>query len=212
MSKNRNTFTMPDSRYKKQQETLNAVASKLGLVVFRPNYHAQDNDCNTVMLYAKEDDTFNRQLEREGGWNFHPPIWTFENTDVNGRFSLDFANRGRLDFRGLNREEDVLMASITAAMEEKGIVIPILENATERKKTAENAEKPLPSKEQLVSAFETIAAFCKGYFQDAEDPFEGCFDCPMGTGCAGYCGNGVRLHTMANTFIAEIKAHKPLGS
>ncbi|MDE6021481.1 MAG: hypothetical protein K2H01_10875, partial [Ruminococcus sp.] len=44
-----------DSRYKEQQKVLLKVANQLGVVYFKPDYHAKNNDCNTVLFYFKKD-------------------------------------------------------------------------------------------------------------------------------------------------------------
>lgn len=101
---NRNYGQNVDTRYKRQQKLLNQIAEELGVVAYRPDYHAQDRDCNTVLFYTKEDAEFNRDLEIIGD-SFTPykqQFWWFQNTDKNGWYDLDFANHGTIDLRPLD--------------------------------------------------------------------------------------------------------------
>lgn len=107
-------YTEPqiDSRYVRQQQFLRELCEKNGWVYFRPNYHAQDTDCNTVMIYRREDEEYNKALEARGFGEFYiagqrtnsfrDPFFTFANTDVNGRGDLNFANFGTIDLRWTN--------------------------------------------------------------------------------------------------------------
>ena len=101
-----------DPRYLRQQGIIDRVASNLGCVAFRPNYHGQRGDKNTVLLYTKEDADFNSALEareRRGEFvlndMYRRQFWSFENSDVNGFGTYDFANFGTLDLRGIHEEE-----------------------------------------------------------------------------------------------------------
>lgn len=78
--KNRKNILNP--RYELQQATINQICAKLKLTAFRPNYHADKNDPNTVLIYE--------QGETE---NY---ILALSNTDINGRFDLDYMNRGQI--------------------------------------------------------------------------------------------------------------------
>ena len=95
-------------QYRWQQDALDEIGRKLGVVVFRPEYHAKKNDKNTVLFYTKEDDAFNRELEKKAFYNpnqYKRPFFSFENTDVNGFEDFNFANFGRIDLRPLDWKE-----------------------------------------------------------------------------------------------------------
>lgn len=98
-------------KYRQQMQFLKELADELGVVMFRPSYHAQTRDCNTVLFYFKEDDEYNRRLDKEtpglppSNDMYRTQYWSFENTDINGRFSHDFANFGRIDLRSLRWKE-----------------------------------------------------------------------------------------------------------
>ena len=95
-------------QYRWQQDAINEIADNLGIVAFRPEYHAKKNDHNTVLFYTKDDDAFNRELEKKPYYDvngYRRPFFSFENTDANGRESFDFANFGRIDLRPLNWKE-----------------------------------------------------------------------------------------------------------
>ena len=121
-----------DIRYKEQQAELNQIASELGVVAYRPDYHRKTLDKNTVLFYTKEDDAHNRKVDLEpthytrSAANdcmkyqkckipeqciWRDPFWCFENTNVNGELSYGFANFGRLDLRS-SRWKEVLKGDI----------------------------------------------------------------------------------------------------
>ena len=52
-------------RYKEQQAALNQIASELGVVAYRPDYHGKVRDKNTVLFYTKEDEAHNRKVDLE---------------------------------------------------------------------------------------------------------------------------------------------------
>ena len=105
--------------YKRQQEAIDRTCQELGLVAFHPDYHGDYGDKNTVLVYLPEDDKYNKELEKNGvpmgGYcgeePYRKPLWTFENTDVNGLGNYGFANHGTLDLRGLD-ECDVIKGAI----------------------------------------------------------------------------------------------------
>lgn len=106
-------------KYKRQKAALEDIAKELGVTVFYPGYHAQGNNKNTVLLYLPEDAAHNDALDRDGKYLlsedfYHPYFFAFENSDVNGNMSLDFANHGSIDLRGLNWK-DVLKGKILEA-------------------------------------------------------------------------------------------------
>lgn len=119
-------------RYISQQNVIDKTALEIGCVVFRPNYHGEHNDKNTVLFYTKEAADFNEELDKKERRGEYVPneayansFWVFENTDVNGIGTYDFANRGRLDLRGM-READVIAGAIKLAFfrrKEKELVI-----------------------------------------------------------------------------------------
>lgn len=100
-------------KYRQQMQFLKELADELGVVMFRPSYHAQTGDCNTVLFYFKEDDEYNRKVDRENpglsletkNQMYRRQFFSFANTDCNGLFSHDFANFGRIDLRGLCWQE-----------------------------------------------------------------------------------------------------------
>jgi hypothetical protein len=100
--RNRNQTIETDYRYTSQQQALREICDELGLVYFRPNYHAKKGDCNTVLIYTKEDN--------------QTYVCALENTECNGYFSLDFMNYGRIDLRGLKTKE-ILKDHINLSLE-----------------------------------------------------------------------------------------------
>lgn len=103
--------------YERQQRYLNEIAQKLGVVCYRPNYHAKSGDKNTVLLYTKENHEYNSKLpDWASNEEYRPYFWSFENTDANGIESYQFANHGRIDLRGL-KEQETLEAEIVKALD-----------------------------------------------------------------------------------------------
>lgn len=105
-----------DRRYHEQQRAINEIAARLGLVAYRPDYHGRTRDKNTVLLYTKEDHEHNCEVDTrpihygsadeakmfgctDETYFYRPYLWCFENTDVNGMFSFDFAEHGAIDLR-----------------------------------------------------------------------------------------------------------------
>ncbi len=98
MANNRNLSI--DVRYKMQQEAIKEVCEELGLVAFYPNYHSKDRDCNTVLVYTQEAHKFNEALPYYASYNEYAPyICSFENTNCNGWFDLNWLNHGKIDCR-----------------------------------------------------------------------------------------------------------------
>ena len=120
---NRNRITTLDPRYTQQQIAIKEACENLGLKAFYPSYHAAKNDDNTVLIYTKEDFDHNAEqdkYEREHGYRPQEDkkyICWFENTDINGQFSLNCLNRGGLVVCGLSSSE--LKHKIQAYLEEK---------------------------------------------------------------------------------------------
>ena len=130
-SSSRGNGMTDDHRYAVQQKALNDAAHRLGVVAFRPDYHGKQRDGNTVLFYTKEDDAHNREVDKlpthwgsadearmygctDERYYYRRPFWSFENTDVNGMLSLDFANRGLFDLRGVDTPT-VLESALTLA-------------------------------------------------------------------------------------------------
>lgn len=57
--------TAEDTRYTQQQKALDEIATKLGVVAYRPDYHGWTGDKNTVLFYLKEDERHNRKVDRQ---------------------------------------------------------------------------------------------------------------------------------------------------
>ena len=120
---NRNRVTMLDPRYTQQQTAIKEACEVLGLRAFYPSYHAAKNDNNTVLIYTKEAFDHNAELDKfekkrgyRSGEDMKYLCW-FENSDINGQFSLNFLNRGGLVVCGLSSFE--LKLKIQAYLEEK---------------------------------------------------------------------------------------------
>ena len=117
---NRNYVTNIDYRYTQQQRRLDELAAKYGLKTFRPSYHADNRDCNTVLLYTEEDYRHNKVVDSveynywvtytaeearrmpfhiDDKYIYRDYVCSFENTDRNCRFDLGFANNGSVDLR-----------------------------------------------------------------------------------------------------------------
>ena len=113
-------------RYREQQQAIDEIAEKRGVVVFRPDYHGKQSDLNTVLFYLPEDAAHNRAVDKEifrysngdaqdlmrtqkreipQKFIYRDPLWSFENSDANGRGSYDFANFGKVDLLGLQWKE-----------------------------------------------------------------------------------------------------------
>lgn len=128
-----------DYRYAQQQSWFDHVANKLGVVCYRPDYHADARDANTVLFYTKEDAEHNRKVDRQptrytrgeaadrrkyskieipDEYVWRDYFWSFENTDVNGHLDYRFGNFGRLNLSGSNWQ-DVLEGSIRFAFAKK---------------------------------------------------------------------------------------------
>lgn len=116
MNKNRNYNYVLNPIYQEQQQTISEICSKYGLILYYPDYHAKDNDCNTVLIYTKEAAEYNTKLEIEyqkkyscypSSEEYKKYICSFTNTDINGHFSYDFMNNGKIDLRSLNYKENI---------------------------------------------------------------------------------------------------------
>lgn len=96
-----------DSRYKLQQDVLDEIASELGLCAWRPCYHSDARDKNTVLFYSVDDFRSNqeRSLTLATGREFYmdprrrefkQPKFVFENSDVKGNLNYDYACMGAI--------------------------------------------------------------------------------------------------------------------
>lgn len=109
--------TENDIRYTEQQTALSWIASKLGVVAYRPDYHGKTGDKNTVLFYLKQDEEHNRKVDKQpvhysrseardmgmdvnGDCVYRDHFFAFENSNVNGQLDMDFANFGKTDLRG----------------------------------------------------------------------------------------------------------------
>lgn len=121
--------------YDRQQLALDEIADELGAVCYRPHYHGIGSDKNTVMIYTAEDAqslltdekesklfagmaaklkkmTCDKVIPRDITPNY---FWRFENSDVDGTLSYDFANAGKIDLRS-NRWREILKGAIQVAL------------------------------------------------------------------------------------------------
>ncbi len=121
-------------QYREQQKFLDEVAERLGVVCFRPEYHAKTRDKNTVLFYTVEDHDHNRQVDRQAiqysrtqandlhcydeRFIYRDSFWWFENSDRNGLYDFNFANFGKLELRG-PRWGEVLEGDIRIALIKK---------------------------------------------------------------------------------------------
>ena len=78
-----------EPRYKQQQDELDRIARHLNIEVYRPENHLNPYDANTVYLHKRCD----------GQVDYKHPDFIFDNTDVNGNFSYDYACHGQFDLR-----------------------------------------------------------------------------------------------------------------
>lgn len=109
-------------RYQNLMRLIFQLAKENGLVVFFPDYHWQEGDPNTVLLYTPDDAEYNHQMDVDSIKNgmyvteemYRRPVWTFQSTDQNGLFSYEFANFGALDLRIGKAEQSIREAIKTA--------------------------------------------------------------------------------------------------
>ena len=104
-----------DIRYTQQTEALNEIAGKFGVVTCRPD---RSGSRNTVLFYTEEDVEHNHLVDQQPTryrWKeaddirrrdgtqipaeciYRDCFWSFENSDTDDRFNLDYANKGKLD-------------------------------------------------------------------------------------------------------------------
>lgn len=131
------SYPITDYRYREQQEFLNHLAVRYGFVTYRPDYHAEPRDANTVLFYTLEDEKHNREVDRQPTkysrseaadrkkysgilidekYVYKDAFFSFQNTDVNGHYNTEYANNGSIDLRGSdwrNRLEGAIMLAFT---------------------------------------------------------------------------------------------------
>ena len=111
-----------DSRYKLQQDVIDEIASELGLFSWRPSYHSDARDKNTVLFYSANDFWSNqeRSLALATGNEFYtdpsrqefkPPLFVFDNSDANGNLNYDYACMGAICLSS-SRWKQILMDRI----------------------------------------------------------------------------------------------------
>lgn len=98
---NRNEVKSIAPQYTAQRKALITICGELGLDIFLPNYHADRTDKNTYFIYTNEAYNHNAKVDSQGG-EYMDPVCTLENTDLNGYFSYDYMNCGKIDLRGLD--------------------------------------------------------------------------------------------------------------
>lgn len=104
-----------DSRYAEQMAILRDIAREEGLVIRFPDEHAVGSDANTVMFYTLKEHAYNEMVDQSGSGDYivrKTPFFVFENTDINGEFSYDYANQGRIDLRSLTTRRDCLRGHV----------------------------------------------------------------------------------------------------
>ncbi len=89
---------------REQQALLDRIATDLGVIAYRPNYHGKRGDKNTVLFYTAEDHAYNQKMDRESvlpphNEQYRQYFWSFENSDRNGFPSTAFENHGAVDLR-----------------------------------------------------------------------------------------------------------------
>ena len=125
------TSIRPDTEYERilydeQQTLINQVAYDLEVIAYRPSYHHDKVDANTVMIYFKADDDYNNEIDKKYSalsqetlnGMYRRPFFTFENTDCNGLFSYKWGNHGKIDLRSL-KWKDRLSGAIKLAYYQK---------------------------------------------------------------------------------------------
>ena len=109
-------------RYKEQQEEINFICADLGLIPFRPNYHGDKKDKNTVLIYTRDNAKYNKELEKDDPFarfeQFKPYILYLENSDINGKFNFDFMNFGKIDLRSYFEWKKILREYIGIKLKE----------------------------------------------------------------------------------------------
>lgn len=113
---NRNKIMNP--QYVRQQEAIKEICAELGLVAYYPNYHADKNDKNSVLIYTKEAHEYNQKLPQWASSSENKPyVCHFENTDVNGFFDLNWMNYGKVDCRCGTDVKEKIRAFIVSNLE-----------------------------------------------------------------------------------------------
>lgn len=91
-----------------QNSVIRRTCHELGIVPRFPKCQCKGNIDRPVLIYRFEDAKFNDALDSEAAANnlptpaperYKPYIFSFENTDADGRFRLCFGNHGTIDLR-----------------------------------------------------------------------------------------------------------------
>ena len=106
-------------RYKQQQDKLDMIARHLKFEVYRPFNNLNPHDANTVYFYKRCD----------GQVDYKHPDFIFDNTDMNGNFSYDYACHGQFDLRyeqwGYDLSEHLMQFCSTRSDYEVHVMTPI---------------------------------------------------------------------------------------
>lgn len=114
---NRNYTEVLDHKYKIQQQAIKDTCEELNLIAYYPSYHADKTDKNTVIIYTKDGDEYNKTLHNNASVDEEKGrVCEFENTDINGHFDTDFMNYGKLDFRSMKDAKEIIKTYIENAL------------------------------------------------------------------------------------------------
>lgn len=112
-----------DARYVLQQKELDTIADSLGVICFRPDYHAKDDDKNSVLFYIKEEYDKAVAMDKAGydqlSKDYPRCFWSFENSDINGFFELNCANRGRIQLTKVGWQSKIRLSAELAMIVRK---------------------------------------------------------------------------------------------
>lgn len=136
-----------NKKYLDQMVFLREISDRLGVVMYKPDYHAKKGDKNTVLFYFKEDDERNRKIDTEcvglsqenKNSMYRKYFFSFENTDINCQYSQDYANHSTISLNvseWRTRLEGAFELAYYKALQEKYIAsiggIDCLEEADEK--------------------------------------------------------------------------------
>lgn len=99
--------------YNLQQQALDEISQKYGLVIERPEPDKSQGRNNLVLFYTKED---SEHIESRSA--LKKPVWSFENSNEHGDVDYRYANHGTLDLN-TERWKDVLEGHIRLALYKK---------------------------------------------------------------------------------------------
>lgn len=103
----RNIKTVVNEDYLFQQKIISEVCENLGLVAYKPDYHGDSRDCNTVIIYTKEGHEYNEKNNPAYVAEEQGRICSLENTDINGIFDMDYMCRGKIKCHTLHFKENL---------------------------------------------------------------------------------------------------------